>query len=573
MSAFLGFQKGMQLIIEKISYFYSTHKNYMLRTTITTLLFCLAAPFIIYAQNSDNPKEITHKLVFKGATIFVKPGQVLDQGQILIEDGIIKAVGRSIEIPYDAKVIDVDSMYIYPAFISGATHSGWKSIETSNDRVADPGNPPADRAGLTPQRTIRSSFENKFSGLRTQGFGFAQVVPSGRFIPGQGTVVSTGNGDFNELYIMENNVLFCTLSSAAGVFPNTIMGVMSYYRDLFRNVKNYAKYQTDYTANPTGLNRPAISEEMKALEPYVIDGKTVIFEVEDAKDFYRAHKLVEELDMQVILTGIKQGSAIIEDLKPYSGKLLLSLDLPKKADEKKKDKKKLSADEQMLAKKKEAAIAAYVGQSAALKKAGVTFGYSTLEVKEGDIKKNLLRILETDITAEELLQALTVNTAEIIGVDHIAGTLEKGKIGNLFISDTLYFTEKSKIKFTYIDGELKEEKGKKSSGEDNLEHISGTWKYTIDIPGMVRAGRLKIEKSGESYDVKVSDENAPASFTDVQNLEVDDKTLTFSLQVTEGGTSMNVTFDITFDEETLEGNVTAGDFGTFPVSGSKVSPE
>ena len=53
---------------------------------------------------------------------------------------------------------------------------------------------------------------------------------------------------------------------------------------------------------------------------------------------------------------------------------------------------------------------------------------------------------------EEALRAVTINTAEIFGVGDKIGSLDKGKIANLFICDGDAFETKTKIEHLFIKG-------------------------------------------------------------------------------------------------------------------------
>ena len=58
-------------------------------------------------------------LVLKGADIHVKPGQVISSGMLLIRNGRIAEVGRSVTIPEGAEVVDLSGRVLAPLFIDG----------------------------------------------------------------------------------------------------------------------------------------------------------------------------------------------------------------------------------------------------------------------------------------------------------------------------------------------------------------------------------------------------------------------------------------------------------------------
>ena len=47
---------------------------------------------------------------------------ILDHATILVEDGVIKAVGTDVEIPLDAAVLDLTGKWVTPGFIDAHTH-------------------------------------------------------------------------------------------------------------------------------------------------------------------------------------------------------------------------------------------------------------------------------------------------------------------------------------------------------------------------------------------------------------------------------------------------------------------
>ena len=66
-------------------------------------------------------------VAFTNAKIVTRPGQVIENGNVVFRNGLIEAVGADIEIPFDAKVIDCEGMVIYAGFIDGGTSKGLPS--------------------------------------------------------------------------------------------------------------------------------------------------------------------------------------------------------------------------------------------------------------------------------------------------------------------------------------------------------------------------------------------------------------------------------------------------------------
>ena len=553
------------------------------------------------SQNSNDAREVTSTYYVKNAFVVQKPGIVLSNTSILIKDGMIKSVGPNIPVPFDAEVIDADSMYVYAGFIDACSHAGVAKKENKDrPKVDNPGNPPKELAGITPQYTVRSAIEGKLdksmSELRDLGFGFVHVVPRGRMLPGQGSVLSTGNLKPSESIIKENVSEFAQFKSARGMFPATTIGVMSQFRDLIKNATYSNNYKKAYSINPNGLDRPIQSEELAALYPVVENKMPVFFYAPKVKDVNRALILQKELGYNMVLTGVRQGWPLMSSLTASRMPIVLSLNLPeeikedkdeekkedidkdqKKKDEvkkekkaKKKAKKEVDPETKRLNDRKKKSHDEYVSQAAMFEKQRINFSFSTLDSKPKDIRNNILRMVKGGLSEDGALSALTTSPATLLGISAMAGTVEQGKIANIFITDKPYFDEKSKIKYVIVDGEVKKtkEEKKKKKGDGKAVELAGSWSYEVEIPGETQSGTMIIKGSGDDLEVSTDSSDEPGDFIDGTNISVDDSSLSFDLNV-EG---MTYSLSIDIDGDTFEGTVSVGEFGSFPMTGSK-NPE
>lgn len=566
---------------------------------LSMMCFVLLFQTHVWAQDEEVPK-VTTKVALTNATITVSPGKTLQNANIILEDGLIKAVGVNAMIPFDAEVIPADSMHIYPGFIAALSHAGVpKPEDKKSEEKISVANPPNDKAGITPEQSLSevySSKEKMISDLRSQGFTTSHSVPQGRMLPGKGSVISLSGKAYDDVVIKKDMSVYAQLTGARRMFPATTIGVMAKFRDLYRDSEYANKYESKYAMNSKGLKRPNKDAATKGLYPVVSKKIPVFFRAEKALDAYRVLALQKDLGFDLVLSEMKQGAKLSNKLNRSS--LLLSLDLPKKEKEEKKDddkkdkgedkqkdadkksKKEIKKDknpekEALLAKSK-ASKEAYVAQAASFAKMSKPFSFSYLKVKPKDIKPNLQRMVKAGLSEEKALAALTTEAAKTIGVSNVAGTLDAGKLGNLVVTNKPYFDEKSKIKYVFVEGqkfeyEIKEKKKKSGAGEATGD-ISGMYSYEIEIPGMTRGGKMKIAKSGDSYDVSVSNDEAPDEYKDIEGVEMDGSNMSFEFSVEAEGMNMNLEMDLDFDGDTFEGTVGVGQFGSFPITGSKIDP-
>ncbi len=577
-------------------------------TSCKRLLWMIVAVFgsfqFALSQNSNDAKEVTTTYYVKNAFVVQKPGTVLSNTSVLIKDGMIKSVGPNIPIPFDAEVIDADSMYVYAGFIDACSHAGVAKKENKDrPKVDNPGSPPKDLAGITPQYTVRGSIGEKLDKsmgeLRALGFGFVHVVPRGRMLPGQGSVLSTGDLKPAESIIKENVSQFSQFKSARGMFPATTIGVMSQFRDLIKNATYSNNYKKAYALNPNGLDRPKQSEELAALYPVVENKMPVFFYAPKVKDVNRALILQKELGYNMVLTGVRQGWPLMSSISGLRMPVVLSLNLPeeikdeKEEEEKKEDKKKdeevegdektekkekskkkakakkeMDPETKMLNERKKKSHDEYVSQAAMFEKQNINFSLSTLDTKPKDIKNNILRMVSGGLSENAALSALTVNPAKLLGISAMAGTVEPGKIANIFITDKPYFDEKSKIKYVIVDGNVKhnkEEKKKKKSGDGETVELAGSWSYEVEIPGETQSGTMIVKGEGDNLEISTNSSDEPDDFIDGTNVNLDGSSLSFDLTV--DGMTYSISVDV--DGDTFEGTVAVGEFGSFPMTGSK----
>lgn len=546
---------------------------------------------------------VTQTYVLQNVQIVVRPGQIISGGTVIIQDGLILAAGKEVAIPAHARKIKADSMFVYAGFIEGLSQSGIPRPEAASSaagartpgqgqqrpRVSDPWNPTYEEAGITPYVRVRDVFkadDKSIEEMRKLGFTAAQVFPIGKMLPGQASLISLGTGkNADELLLKENTGLIASFSPASGAFPSTIIGVISRLRELYKNAARLQEYQKNYNANPLSVNRPVADKCLEAFFP-VLDGKVpLIFQAPDMKSVYRVQSLKNELKFGLHFADLKEGSYVADLLKAEAKPIIISLDLPKAAEEKKpatdSSKTIVVKDAEMEALKARTAeeMKRLEGQASKLAALGLSFSFSTVGVKATDIKETIRRMIKAGLTEDQALAALTTTPAAQLGVSNRFGTVEKGRAANLVVSDKSYFDEKSSVRYVFIDGKMFEYEGKpapKAGGNTNAAgkgaeapKVAGKWSYTIKAPGMNSEGVLTFKGSGNDLTGEWTSSQVPGS-NPISNVSVDGNKLSFSSNISMGSRQVTLDFNLIIDGNSLSGTVGVGTFGTFDVSGAKI---
>ncbi len=575
----------------------ATRPNAKKRTNQTIMTKQLArwlSPLLLFlpllAAGQGERPPVTNAYFIQNAIVVQQPGTVLEMGGVIIRDGLIQAVGKNLTAPADAKVLEGDSLYVYAGFIDGLSNVGIPKPkeETGRPEVKDPGNPTNAIAGIQPERSAADmvdASDKSVEELLALGFTAAHVVPYGRMLPGQGAIILLGGqGQRGAVYRPESS-FFSQFEGSRGVYPATTMAIMAKWRELYLQAKQSKDHSARYSSAARGMARTAYDETLEAFYP-VIDGKQpVFFAVENVKDAFRALGLAKEMGFKLALANVDHVEPALADIKAAKTPLFLSLALPeeKKKEEKKEEAKegekteetppstpKDAADAKME-ERRAAAQQMFEEQAATVAKAGVSFGFSTLTAKSKDIRANLGRMIKAGLTEDQALAALTTAPAALLGLSDVMGTVEKGKIANLVVTDKPYFAEGSNVRYVIVDGVPKEydaKKKKKASDPDAKVSAAGTWTITIDVPGQTTTSVLEITGTADDLSGTITAEGETRTLS---NVALAGDALTFNSKFDAGGQSLDLSFDLTVDGDSIDGSVQVGSFGTFDVEGSRTS--
>ena len=99
-----------------------------------------------------------------------------------------------------------------------------------------------------------------------------------------------------------------------------------------------------------------------------------------------------------------------------------------------------------------------------------------------------------------------------------------------------------------------------------MANVDGNWDTVAKTPMGDQKALLSVASSGDSFTGTFS---GAMGNTEVRNGKVDGDRLTFEIDITVP-MPMTLTGDVVVDGDMLNGTVTAGAFGAFPITGTRI---
>jgi imidazolonepropionase-like amidohydrolase len=526
--------------------------------SVFSLLFLAASAF------ADAPGVYA----IMGGTIHPVSGPEITNGAVIIRDGLIESVGAAQAIPLDATVIDVKGGHIYPGLIDAQTSLGFPSATATRRR-----GPAAAGARNTPEplpetgpsflafREAKLS-DDDLESKRATGVTTIVTAPAFGIFNGQSVALNLSGGTMESRVIRNPATQQISFNPRpAWTYPDSLMGVIAYIRQTFMDAQQYSAARTIYDRNPAGYKRPDESPSLEALDRVLRRDVPVVFVADSELMIRRAEAIAKEFNVRMIVAGARQGYKMGDELKSLGAPVLVSTKWAT-APAAKEDR-----DEQPLRVIRDRQLQPTT--PAVLAKSGVLFALVSGPGKTGDYFAGIRKAIENGLSADDALKATTINPAKIIGIDRQLGSIDKGKIANLVITDKPIFDKESKVKQIFVDGrEAKiptEDEKKKAATPSTGTGVDGTWSFVVKATsGDVNiSATLKVE-NGQISGTYSGDHGSG----EIGNGTFDGTTVQFSIAGGGKEEAGDWVFHGTLHGSNMDGTVSTT-LGTFPFTGSR----
>ncbi len=384
------------------------------------VLFCLS--FQINAQQKPAAKQ-SKSILITNAIAHLGNGKVIENAVIGFKEGKLTLIADATLIKtdfstYDEK-IDAKGKHVYPGFIAPNSTLGLVEIDAVKSSNDD------DEIGsFNPhiRSIIAYNTESKVTEtVRPNGILMAQITPRGGRISGTSSIVQLDAWHWKEALIKENDGIHLT-------FPSTFKrngwwaepGNIEANKDYLKQVEELKLFLNNSKAylQETQKERNLTYEAMNGLFDA---NKTLFIHADEEKQIIDAINLALSFGIKkiVIVGGFEAHKTADLLVKNNIGVLLRRVhDMP------------MNDDQDVDLPFKMAKI---------LTEKGILVGLENSGDMERMNTRNLPFLAGTcaayGLDKEVALQLITSNTAKILGIDAVCGTLETGKDATLFISE------------------------------------------------------------------------------------------------------------------------------------------
>lgn len=394
--------------------------------------------------------------ITNGKIVTITQG-VFERGTVLIDDGRIVAVGKSVDVPEEAEVYDVTGKVVMPGMIDAHCHVG--IFPDGIGREHADGNEMTDP--ITPHLRALDAVhpeDQAFKELVAAGVTTVLTGPgSGNLIGGQWVCLKTlPKPSIEDMVLLEPAGMKMALGeNPKRVYgeqqktPSTRMGNAAALRVALVKARNYlekwrryerdlTEYEVEFEAGSEDARRPEPPERDLKLEAL---GKVLRREMKArihahrADDMLTAVRIAEEFDLDLTLEHATEGYKIADvlaekDISVTAGPVLFS---------------RVKYELKDMTPKNPGRMA----------KAGVKVAIQTDEMSAVKyLTINAALAAREGMPEEEALKAITINPAEIIGVADRVGSLEEGKDADIVILDGHPLGYRSVVELVLVDGEI-----------------------------------------------------------------------------------------------------------------------
>ena len=382
---------------------------------------------------------------FTNAKIIASPETEYQKGILIIQGDKIISVGEAINItiPDGAIIFDLDGDYIYPSFIELYSNYGLPEIkkEIYNYRPQYERNKTGAyhwNEAIHPEIDACNNYINGEESRKPyldNGFGVVLTHQKDGIFRGTAACVALSQKSEQENLLLQKAASIFSFKKGVSQqkYPNSLMGSIALIRQTFLNTEWYEELQ-----HQNNLSYNAIIENRELPNIFILN---------DELDYSRIQKIANEFEIDFILKGNGKEFLRINEVIDTESPIILPINFPKAYEVNNPE----TTEWITLSELKLWETAPY--NASVLSKNNVEFCITSADLEDSkDFLKNLRIAIKKGLNKKDALASLTTIPAQLIEINHLCGTLEKGMHANFIICSNDIF-ETGEIYENWVLGE------------------------------------------------------------------------------------------------------------------------
>jgi len=376
--------------------------------------------------------------LIQNVTVHPVTSAEIANASVYVENGKIADIGVKLAKPKNVRVIEGKGLHLFPGMINSATEVGLTEIsavrETSDTTELGTFNP-----HLRAVIAVNPGSEH-IPVVRASGLTAVMTVPQGGMIAGQAALMHTDGWTWEDMAVKQSAAMhlkFPTIGGGGGRGGGGRRGdAAPSFTEAKRTHEKEMKELADFFEQARRYQKGHDKQDLKfeAMLP-VLEGKLpVMVSVAKEREILEAIQFATKQKIKIVLAGIRQPGKAVAEIKAKNIPVILgkTLALPLQEDDEYDAPATLPAE---------------------LFRAGVKFAFATFDI---EFVRNLpfeaANAVAYGLPYAEALKAVTINPAEIWGVGDQIGSIEKGKLADLILTDGDPLEAKTQIKQMFIAG-------------------------------------------------------------------------------------------------------------------------
>lgn len=429
----------------------SISENRPCMAIVTRSLLCLGLSLITSsAWASDNVPAARQKLpmLLKGATVHTISGGNLPNASVLVEQGKIRAIyqqGEAMNLPAQTKVVELSGKHLYPGMIAANTVMGLAEVQSVRATL-DYAEAGAINSNARAIVAVNPDSE-LIPAARVNGVLSTLTVPASPtgLINGTSSLIQLDGWTWEDMTVRADlglHISLPVLRFNPELYPAPFDSRLD---ELRKNSAQRLKMLEEafdtalaYRASRTQEPSTKVDVRWEAMLPFISGEKRVFFHAQDVAQIRFAIHFAQRYHLKAVIVGGSDAMQLADLLKQTQIPVIVTnihkLPMRRGAD----------YDESYR-------LAAQLAQ------AGVPFciaraGTDDDAPNERNLPYEAAVAASFGLAPEEALKAITLYPAQILGAADLLGSIEVGKLANLFVSNGDPLETTTRIEQVYIQG-------------------------------------------------------------------------------------------------------------------------